>query len=137
MDNSDHEPRLMVAQTMWMSVRKIWSLKRYANSATKTNYQKDKKDCDRLNWSSRSWTWKSMLDHGPRHSDISMIHIEIQNGSRDTRYWVKAPYQHKYQNQGEIFKIHVVNTNVLPTQHQDQVNQKNEIWPHSWFLLFF
>jgi hypothetical protein len=62
-----------------------------------------------FNWSSRSWTWSAMPAHGPRHSDISMIHIEILNGSRDTRYWIKAPYQLKYQDQGESFKIQDVN----------------------------
>jgi hypothetical protein len=88
----------------------MWSLKRYASSASRTDYQKDGEDCDRLNWSSRSWTWSAMPAHGPSHSDISMIHIEILNDSRDMRYWVKTPYQLKYHDEDKISKIQDVNT---------------------------
>jgi hypothetical protein len=45
-----------------------------------------------------------MSAHGSRHSDISMIHIEILNDSRDTRYLIKTPYQLKYQDHDEIFQ---------------------------------
>jgi hypothetical protein len=69
------------------------------------DYQKDGEDFDCLNSSSKTWTWSAISVHGPRHSDISMIHIEILNGSRDMKYWVKAPYQLEYQDQGESSKI--------------------------------
>jgi hypothetical protein len=59
--------------------------------------------------------------------DISMIHIEILNDSRDTRFGVKSPYQLKYQDQDESFKIQDVNASVMLAQHQDLVNQKDEI----------
>jgi hypothetical protein len=105
-----------------MSVHKMWSLKRYASSASITDYQKDEEDCDRPKWFSRSWTWNAMPAHGPRHSNISMTHIEILNGSRDKRYWIKAPYQLKYQGKGESSKIQDVNVSALPAQHEDLVN---------------
>jgi hypothetical protein len=63
-----------------------------------------------------------MQAHGPRHSYISMIHLEILNGFRNTKYLVKAPCQLKYQDHGEISKIQDVNVSALSFQHQDPVN---------------
>jgi hypothetical protein len=45
-----------------------------------------------------------MSAHGPKHSDISMIHIDIQNDFRDMRYLVKSPYQLKYQIKMNLLK---------------------------------
>jgi hypothetical protein len=126
----------MTAQTMWISVHKMWNLKRYASLESRTGYQKDGEDFDRLNWSSISWTWNVMPSHRPKHSDISMIHIEILNGFWDMRYWVKTPYQLKYQDQSESFKIQDVNTSTLSAQHQDLMNQKDEICQFFGFYWF-
>jgi hypothetical protein len=127
----DHEPRLMIAHIMWMSVRNIWAWSVMPAQHQWLIIKKTERILTAFNWSSRSWTWSDMPAHGPRHSNISMIHIEILNGFRDTRYWVKAPYQLKYQDQGEFSKIQDVNASTLPTQHQDLVNQKDRIWPLS------
>jgi hypothetical protein len=42
------EPQLMAAQTMWMPVHKMWSMKHYASSTSRTDYQKDGEYFDRF-----------------------------------------------------------------------------------------